>query len=64
MAGDGADYGRAFSFTATLGDDSLNGVYGDLTYEAVKKYQYQKGLHADGMAGTKTMSSLRKNTSK
>lgn len=43
---------------------SIDGVYGDLTYEAVKKYQYQKGLHADGMAGDKTMSSLRKNTQK
>ena len=36
----------------------------EMTYEAVKKYQYQKGLHADGMAGSKTLSSLRKNTQK
>lgn len=43
---------------------AIDGVYGDLTYEAVKKYQYQKGLHADGMAGSKTLSSLRKNTQK
>lgn len=43
---------------------AIDGVYGDLTYEAVKKYQYQKGLHADGMAGSKTLSSLRKNTKK
>ena len=34
---------------------AIDGVYGDLTYEAVKKYQYQKGLHADGMAGSKTL---------
>ncbi len=43
---------------------AIDGVYGDLTYEAVKKYQYRKGLHADGMAGSKTLSSLRKNTQK
>ena len=37
---------------------SIDGVYGDLTYEAVKKFQYKKGLHADGIAGTKTLASL------
>lgn len=41
---------------------SIDGVYGDLTYDAVKKYQYQKGLKADGIAGTKTLASLNKNT--
>lgn len=39
---------------------SIDGVFGDLTYEAVKKYQYKVGLHADGMAGTKTIASLNK----
>ena len=39
---------------------TIDGVYGDLTYEAVKAYQYKKGLHADGMAGTKTIASLNK----
>jgi len=41
---------------------SIDGVYGDLTYAAVVKYQQQKGLHADGMAGVKTLASLRKST--
>ena len=41
---------------------NLDGVYGDLTYEAVRKYQRQKGLYVDGMAGTKTLNSLYKNT--
>jgi len=42
---------------------NLDGIYGDLTYEAVRKYQRQKGLYADGMAGSKTIASLQKNTS-
>ena len=42
---------------------NLDGIYGDLTYEAVRKYQRQKGLYVDGMAGTKTLNSLYKNTS-
>ncbi len=41
---------------------NLDGIYGDLTYEAVRKYQRQKGLYVDGMAGTKTLASLKKNT--
>ncbi len=41
---------------------SIDGVYGDLTYDAVVKYQRQKGLHADGIAGVKTQASLKKNT--
>jgi len=41
---------------------NLDGVYGDLTYDAVCKYQRQKGLYVDGMAGTKTLNSLYKNT--
>ncbi len=41
---------------------AYDGKYGDLTYEAVKKYQTQRGLHADGIAGTKTLNSLYKKT--
>ncbi len=41
---------------------NLDGIYGDLTYEAVRKYQRQKGLYVDGMAGAKTIASLQKNT--
>lgn len=41
---------------------SIDGVYGDLTYEAVKKYQSKRGLKVDGMAGTQTLASLNRNT--
>lgn len=41
---------------------TLDGVYGDLTYDAVRKYQSKVGLHVDGIAGTKTLASLRKKT--
>lgn len=41
---------------------NLDGVFGDLTYEAVRKYQRQKGLYVDGMAGANTIASLQKNT--
>lgn len=41
---------------------SIDGVYGDLTLAAVKRYQNKAGLHADGLAGTKTLNSLRRNT--
>lgn len=42
---------------------NYDGVYGDLTYAGVKKYQSKVGLHADGIAGTKTLNSLYKKTS-
>lgn len=42
----------------------VDGVYGDLTYAAVKKYQSQRGLKADGMAGSQTLASLERNTNK
>ena len=32
VTGSSAEYDRAFSFTVTLSDDSINGVYGDLTF--------------------------------
>ena len=38
------------------------GVFGDLTHEAVIKYQRKAGLSADGMAGPRTLESLRKAT--
>lgn len=41
---------------------NLDGVYGDLTYDAVRAYQRKKGLYVDGMAGTRTLNSLYKNT--
>ena len=41
---------------------SIDGVLGDLTLAAVKKYQYQVGLRADGLAGTQTLNSLYKKT--
>lgn len=41
---------------------AIDGIYGDLTLAAVKKYQSKKGLHADGMAGVKTLASLTKST--
>ena len=37
---------------------SVNGVFGDLTLIAVKRYQWAKGLRGDGIAGTKTLASL------
>lgn len=40
---------------------AIDGIYGDLTYAAVKRYQSQKGLRADGMAGKRTLASLNKN---
>ncbi len=40
----------------------IDGVFGDLTYDAVRKFQYARGLKADGMAGTKTLASLKKHT--
>lgn len=41
---------------------NIDGVYGDLTYDAVRAYQRKKGLAVDGMAGTRTLNSLYKNT--
>lgn len=41
---------------------NIDGIYGDLTYDAVRKYQRKKGLAIDGMAGAKTIASLYKNT--
>lgn len=45
-------------------DGAVDGVYGVKTYDAVKCYQSDEGLSADGIAGTRTLSKLGiKNTS-
>lgn len=43
---------------------SIDGKYGDLTYEAVKRFQSKVGLNADGKAGAKTLKSLNNKTKK
>lgn len=37
---------------------SVDGIYGTLTKDAVKKFQKSAGLNADGIAGPKTLSAL------
>ena len=37
---------------------SADGVFGDLTLIAVKRYQWAKGLRGDGIAGVKTLALL------
>jgi len=39
---------------------SIDGKFGNLTIRAVKRFQWAKGLHGDGLAGTKTMEALKK----
>ena len=41
---------------------AIDGVFGDLTRDAVIKYQRKKGLSADGLAGPKTLNSLKRST--
>ncbi len=43
---------------------SIDGKFGDLTLSAVKKFQWAKGLHGDGLAGTQTMKALKKDVGK
>lgn len=43
---------------------SIDGVYGDLTYAAVKAFQYKCSLKADGMVGKKTLAALNKKSTK
>ena len=33
VEGENAEYDRSFAFTVTLNDTSINGVYGDMTFE-------------------------------
>lgn len=42
---------------------SIDGHYGDLTYEAVKRFQSRNGLHSDGKAGPKTLDKLNASSS-
>ncbi|MDD3334531.1 MAG: peptidoglycan-binding protein [Eubacteriales bacterium] len=37
---------------------TIDGVYGDLTFKAVKSFQRDNKLYADGIAGTKTLAKL------
>lgn len=37
---------------------SNDGVYGELTEAAVRRFQAKRGLHVDGIAGTRTVASL------
>ena len=41
---------------------SCDGIFGELTEKAVRKYQSKNGLQADGKAGTKTLKSLKLTT--
>ena len=38
---------------------TTDGTYGDATYQAVKHFQWAKGLSGDGKAGTKTLAALK-----
>ena len=48
---------RALRLAGFYGGE-VDGVYGELTYDAVRRYQSANGLKVDGMAGTKTINSL------
>lgn len=41
---------------------TIDGNFGDLVLIAVKRYQWAKNLHADGLAGVKTLASLNSST--
>lgn len=41
---------------------SIDGVFGDLTLAAVKKYQSRAGLRVDGLVGTQTINALYRRT--
>lgn len=41
---------------------TCDGIYGELTEKAVRKYQSKNGLQVDGKAGTKTLKSLKLTT--
>lgn len=42
---------------------AIDGIYGSGTYEAVKKFQQNNGLAADGIAGSQTLAALGINSS-
>jgi N-acetylmuramoyl-L-alanine amidase len=39
-------------------DGAVDGIYGYLTYKAVREFQYKNGLVVDGIAGPETLSAL------
>jgi len=39
-------------------DGAIDGIYGYLTYKAVREFQYKNGLAVDGVAGPETLSAL------
>ncbi len=41
-----------------LFNEDVTGYYGNVTYEAVKKFQRQQGLQVDGIAGPQTLKAL------
>lgn len=45
-------------------DGSVDGSYGNKTYQAVRKFQAKNGLTVDGVAGTKTLEALGISTGK
>ena len=42
----------------SVGSTGVDGIYGNATAAAVKKYQKDKGLSVDGIAGNQTLSGL------
>ncbi len=60
------DQGRAVTAlqegmeAAGVYDGPVTGYYGELTQEAVTKFQKDQGLSSDGIAGVKTMNALQK----
>lgn len=60
------DQGRAVTAlqegmeAAGIYDGPITGYYGELTEEAVTKFQQKQGLTSDGIAGVKTMNALQK----
>lgn len=44
-------------------NDSVDGIYGSKTFEAVKRFQKNNGLSVDGIAGEKTLAALGINNS-
>jgi peptidoglycan hydrolase-like protein with peptidoglycan-binding domain len=49
---------RVFARTKVLGPDSVDGVFGPQTEQAVKDFQESEGLPADGTVGPSTWSHL------